>query len=104
MAWRGNTRVGAKFGGRHGGLVDVGGVAVPPWSPCTPTTGTRARPDLEVTFRGPRVGRVRLPHRAKPDGRGIRTVDLQMVSNLDAMAVYLYERVPVPGGSAFNWM
>jgi hypothetical protein len=107
MAWRGKTRVGAKFGGRHGGLVELGEVAVPRVAVYA-HDGDEGEPDLEVTFevRDGRPECVDFHVRVKPDGRGIRTADLQMVTNLDAMAVYLYERVtPVPdGGSAFNWM
>jgi hypothetical protein len=106
VAWRGKRRVGAKFGGRHGGLAKLGDVAVPRVAVYA-HDGAEGEPDLEVTFevRDGRPECVDFHVRAKPDGRGIRTVDLQMVSNLDAMAVYLYERVtPVPDGSVFNWM
>jgi hypothetical protein len=106
MAWRGKTRVGSRFGGRHGGLVEIEGVAVPRVA-FYAHDGDEGEPDLEVTFevRDGRPECVDFHVRAKPRGRGIRTADLQMVTNLDAMAVYLYERVtPVPGGNAFNWM
>jgi hypothetical protein len=106
MAWRGKTRVGSKFGGQHGGLTQIGDVAVPRVAVYA-HDGDIGEPDLEVTFevRDGRPECVDFHVRAKPDGRGIRTADLQMVTNLDAMAVYLFERVaPVPGGSAFNWM
>jgi hypothetical protein len=106
MAWRGKTRVGSKFGGRHGGLTEVGGVAVPRVAVYA-HDGDVGEPDLEVTFevRDGRPECVDFHVRAKPDGRGIRTADLQMVTNLDAIAVNLYAAVaPVPGGSAFNWM
>jgi hypothetical protein len=106
MAWRGKTRVGARFGGRHGGLVELGDVAVPRVAVYA-HDGDEGEPDLEVTFevRDGRPECVDFHVRAKAGGRGIRTVDLQMVTNLDAMVEYLYERVtPVPGGSAFNWM
>jgi hypothetical protein len=106
MAWRGKTRVGSKFGGRHGGLVELGDMAVPRVA-VYGHDGDEGEPDLEVTFevRDGRPECVDFHVRAKPSGRGIRTADLQMVTNLDAMAEYVYERVtPVPGGSAFNWM
>jgi hypothetical protein len=106
MGWRGKTRVGAKFGGKHGGLAKVGDVVVPRVAVYA-HDGDTGEPDLEVTFevRDGRPECVDFHVRAKPDGRGIRTVDLQMVTNLDAMAANLYAAVaPVPGGSAFNWM
>jgi hypothetical protein len=106
MAWSGKTRVGARFGGRHGGLVEIGDVAVPRVAVYA-HDGDEGEPDLEATFevRDGRPECVDFHVRAKPNGRGIRTADLQMVTNLDAMTVYLYERVaPVPGGNAFNWM
>ena len=106
MAWRGKTRVGSKFGGKHGGLTQVGDVTVPRVA-IYAHDGDVGEPDLEVTFEV-REGRpecVDFHVRAKPDGRGIRTADLEMVTNLDAIAVNLYAAVaPVPGGSAFNWM
>jgi hypothetical protein len=106
MAWRGRTRVGSKFGGRHGGLAQVGGVVVPRTAVYA-HDGDTGEPDLEVTFevRDGRPECVDFHVRAKPGGRGIRTADLQMVSNLDAMATNLYAAVaPEPGGNAFNWM
>jgi hypothetical protein len=106
MAWRGKTRVGSKFGGRHGGLTKLGDVPVPRVAVYA-HDGDDGEPDMEVTFevRDGRPECVDFHVRAKPDGRGIRTADLQMVTNLDAMAVYLYSRVaPVPDGNAFNWM
>lgn len=106
MGWRGKTRVGSKFGGQHGGLVEIGGVAVPRVAVYA-HDGDVGEPDLEVTFevRDGRPECVDFRVRAKPDGRGIRTADLQMVTNLDAIAVNLYAAVaPVPGGNAFNWM
>jgi hypothetical protein len=106
MGWRGKTRVGAKFGGKHGGLAKVGDVVVPRVAVYA-HDGDAGEPDLEVTFevRDGRPECVDFHVRAKPDGRGIRTVDLQMVTNLDAMAANLYAAVaPVPGGSALNWM
>jgi hypothetical protein len=106
VGWRGKTRVGAKFGGRHGGLAKFGDVAVPRVAVYA-HDGDEGEPDLEVTFevRNGRPECVDFHVRAKPDGRGIRTVDLQMVTNLDAIAVNLYAAVtPVPDGSVFNWM
>jgi hypothetical protein len=106
MAWRGRTRVGSKFGGQHGGLTEIEGVAVPRVA-IYAHDGDEGEPDLEVTFevRDGRPECVDFHVRTKPDGRGIRTADLQMVTNLDAIAVNLYAAVaPVPGGSAFNWM
>lgn len=106
MAWRGKTRVGSQFGGRHGGLVKVGDVVVPRTA-FYAHDGDEGEPDLEVTFevRDGRPECVDFHVRAKADGRGIRTADLQMVTNLDAMATNLYAAVaPVPDGSAFNWM
>jgi hypothetical protein len=106
MAWRGRTRVGSKFGGRHGGLTRIGDVTVPRVAVYA-HDGDVGEPDLEVTFeiRDGRPECVDFHVRAKPDGRGIRTADLQMVTNLDAIAVNVYAAVaPVPGGSAFNWM
>jgi hypothetical protein len=106
MGWRGKTRVGARFGGKHGGLAKVGDVVVPRvavWA----HDGDTGEPDVEVTFevRDGRPECVDFHVRAKPDGRGIRTVDLQMVSNLDTIAEGLYAAVaPVPDGSVFNWM
>ena len=85
MAWRGKTRVGSKFGGRHGGLTQIGDVAVPRVAVYA-HDGDIGEPDLEVTFevRDGRPECVDFHVRAKPDGRGIRTADLQMVTNLDA--------------------
>jgi hypothetical protein len=106
VGWRGKTRLGAKFGGRHGGLAKVGDVVVPRTAVYA-HDGDVGEPDLEVTFevRDGRPECVDFHIRAKPDGRGIRDADLQMVSHLDAMAVKLYEEItPVPGGNAFNWM
>jgi hypothetical protein len=106
MAWRGKTRIGAKFGGRHGGLARLGDVAVPRVAVYA-HDGDQGEPDLEVTFevRDGRPECVDFHVRAKPDGRGIRTADLQMVTNLDAIAVNLYAAVaPVPDGHVFNWM
>jgi hypothetical protein len=106
VGWRGRTRVGSKFGGQHGGLTMVGDVAVPRVAVYA-HDGDEGEPDLEVTFevRDGRPECVDFHVRAKPGGRGIRTADLQMVSNLDVVAEHLYAAVaPVPGGSAFNWM
>lgn len=106
MAWRGKTRVGSKFGGQHGGLTQIGDVTVPRVAVYA-HDGDVGEPDLEVTFevRDGRPECVDFHVRAKPDGRGIRTADLEMVTNLDAIAVNLYAAVaPVPGGDAFNWM
>ena len=106
MAWRGKTRVGSKFGGKHGGLTQVGDVTIPRVAVYA-HDGDVGEPDLEVTFevRDGRPECVDFHVRAKPDGRGIRTADLEMVTNLDAIAVNLYAAVaPVLGGSAFNWM
>src|SRR5215211_1117564 len=106
MAWRGKTRVGSRFGGQHGGLTKVGDMAVPRVAVYA-HDGDAGEPDLEVTFevRDGRPECVDFHVRAKPDGRGIRTADLEMVTNLDAIAVNLYAAVtPVPGGNAFNWM
>jgi hypothetical protein len=106
MAWRGKTRVGSKFGGQHGGLTKVGDVTVPRVAVYA-HDGDLGEPDLEVTFevRDGRPECIDFHVRAKPDGRGIRTADLEMVTNLDAIAVNLYAAVaPVPGGNAFNWM
>jgi hypothetical protein len=106
VAWRGKTRVGSKFGGKHGGLAKVGEVVVPRVAVYA-HDGAPGEPDLEVTFevRDGRPECVDFHVRAKPNGRGIRTADLEMVTNLDAIAVNLYAAVaPVPGGDAFNWM
>jgi hypothetical protein len=109
MGWRGKTRVGSKFGGQHGGLAKIGDVVVPRTAVYV-HDGDVGEPDLEVTFevRDGRPECVDFHVRTKPDGRGIRTADLQMVTNLDAIAAHLYAAVaPVPdpeGGSAFNWM
>jgi hypothetical protein len=107
MAWRGKTRVGSRFGGQHGGLAKIGDVVVPRTAVYA-HDGDEGEPDLEVTFKV-RDGRpecVDFHVRAKPSGRGIRTADLQMVTNLDAMAANTYAAVaPEPGeGSVFNWM
>jgi len=106
MAWRGKTRVGSLFGGQHGGLAKIGDVVVPRTAVYA-HDGDEGEPDLEVRFevRDGRPECVDFHVRAKPDGRGIRTADLQMVTNLDAIAVNLYAAVtPVPDGNAFNWM
>jgi hypothetical protein len=106
MAWRGKTRVGSLFGSRHGGLAEIGDVVVPRTAVYA-HDGDEGEPDLEVRFevRDGRPECVDFHVRAKPGGRGIRTADLEMVTNLDAIAVNLYAAVaPEPGGSALNWM
>jgi hypothetical protein len=105
VGWRGKQRVGAKFGGKHGGLAKVGDVVVSRVAVYA-YDGDAGEPDLEVTFevRDGRPECVDFHIRAKPDGRGIRTVDLQAVY-LDVLAANLYAAVaPAPGGSALNWM
>src|SRR4029453_6027910 len=100
MVWEGH----GKISGQIPGLVRLGEHAVPRRAGYT-FTGTKARPDLHMSFevRDGRPECVEVTIKAKADGRGIRTADLQ-IFNIDTLTVNVFSSLALsateqPGGA-----
>jgi hypothetical protein len=99
MVWEGR----AKISGVMPGLVRLGDHAVPRRAGYA-FTGAKGSPDLHMSFevRDGRPECVEVTIKAKPDGRGIRTADLQ-IFNIDTLTVNVFSSLALsateePGG------
>lgn len=93
--WTGTSHLSRRVGGRYGGDVVFGNVRVPRHA-VFDWVGDLGHPDMHVEFewRDDRPVCVEFRITAKPDGRGIRTIDLREFS-IDKLASNLYSHLAV---------
>lgn len=90
MVWEGQQEVTGFAGGKDGGYVQLGSAIVPPKAQLT-FKGIKGSPDVTMRFevRDGRPECVEIHVKGKPQGRGIRTADLQQF-NLDNLTANVF--------------
>jgi hypothetical protein len=96
VIWPGRIKVRGHQGGRHGGRVQLGNTLVPRVASLE-VEGDEGAPDATVRceIRDERPEVVEIVVRAKPGGRGIRSVDMSAFS-LDNMAINIFRQLAIP--------
>lgn len=96
MTWPGHTKINAHLGGRNGGYVPLG-TALVPRTASLEIEGSEGAPDATVRceIRNGRPEVVEIVIRAKPDGRGIRSADMSLLSNVDVLAENIVAEVAI---------